>query len=192
MSTDANRTPVLLGFGLLCLAAAALLAWFSSVTTLHLVRTGTTATLAFETRLFNLFVIERRSFADVTGVSVIRSRQPGVRSSTPDYLLFESRNGQIDAGYGQQHFAREHAAIDEFFQATTSPVPPELGLSSIDRGEELRRFVFAQMAVLFLGGLGLGMWWLTVHEFFGRRRAVGPIRGVPHAATEWRRPSTLR
>lgn len=173
MSADANRTPILLGFGMLCLAAAALLAWWSSVTTMHIVRTGTAATLSYETRLFNLFVIDRRSFADVTGVSVIRSRQPGVRSNTPDYLMFESRNGQIDAGYVQQHFARESTDIDEFFQATTSPVPPELRRSSIDRGEELRRFIFAQLAVLFLIGLGLGVWWLAVHELFGRRRAVG-------------------
>lgn len=170
MSNEMDRVPAWFGFGVLCLAGAALLAWYSSVTTLQLTRAGTTAALTYETRLFNLFVIDRQSFDGVTGAVIIRSGGPGVRSSTPDYLLFASKNGQIDAGYVQQHFSREYGEIDGFLKATE---PSELRLSSIDRGEELRRFVFAQLAVVFLAGLGLGVWWLIVQTFVGRRRAVG-------------------
>jgi hypothetical protein len=173
MSDDASQVPKLLGFGLLCLGAAALLAWYSSVTTLDLARTEATATLAYETRLFNLLVIDRQAFADVTSVSVIRSRLPGVRSNTPDYLMFQARGGQIDAGYVQQHFWRDYAELDAFFTTTEWPPPQALRLSSIDRGAELRRFVFAQAAVAFLALLGLAVWWRAVDTLMARRRADG-------------------
>jgi hypothetical protein len=168
--------PKLLGFGALCVAASTVLAWFSSVTTLRLARSETAATLTYETRLLNLITVDQRTFPDVTGVSVIRSRRPGVRSNTPDYLTFESRNGPIDAGYVQQHFSRDYVELDAFFKPGTEPPQPELRLSSIGRGEELRRFVFAQVAVAFLAMMGLGVWWLAVDEISVRRRSVGSSR----------------
>lgn len=175
MSDDVTGAPTLLGFGLVCLAAAAVLAWYSSVTTLDLARTGDTATLTYETRLFNLVTIDRQTFPDVTGVSLLRSRLAGARSDTPAYLLLLSKRGQIDAGYIQQRFWRDVAAIDDFFTPETSPPPPALHLSSIARSDDFRLFAFGHAAAVFLALLGLGISWFTVRAIIEHRRAIGRV-----------------
>jgi hypothetical protein len=40
-------------------------------------------------------------------------------------------------------------------------------LSSISRGAELRRFWFAQTAVLFMGLVGLGLTWMVISGLRG-------------------------
>ena len=66
-------------------------------------------------------------------------------------------------GRVQDHFARDIADIRSFFEGQTEP---RLTLSSIARSEETRRFVFAQMAVLFLGLTGIALLWATVRSLW--------------------------
>jgi hypothetical protein len=80
MSDDLNRVPILGIIGLAALLGAGVLAYFSSVVTLRLERTGTEVTLSYDTRLFNLVSIEQRRHPGVTSVYLRPGREPGSRS----------------------------------------------------------------------------------------------------------------
>lgn len=156
MSDDLNRVPILGIIGLAALLGAATLAYFSSVVTLRLERSGTEATLSYDTRLFNLFAIEPRRYPGVTGVYLRPGREPGSRSHTPDFVIFRTTSGIVDYSYAQQLFLPDYSELEAFFADASTPV---LTLSSVARGTELRRFVAAQAAVLFLTAVGLGSWY---------------------------------
>lgn len=156
MSDDLNRVPIMCIIGLAALLGAGVLAYFSSVVTLRLARTGVEATLSYDTRLFNLVSIEQRRHPGVTGVYLRPGREPGSRSHTPDFVIFRTRDGIVDYSYVQQLFLPDYSELEAFFADASTP---ELTLSSIARGTELRRFVAAQAAVLFLTAVGLGSWY---------------------------------
>lgn len=156
MSDDLNRVPILGIIGLAALLGAATLAYFSSVVTLRLERSATEATLSYDTRLFNLFAIEQRRHQGVTGVYLRPGREPGSRSHTPDFVIFRTADGIVDYSYAQQLFLRDYPELEAFFADAATPA---LTLSSIARGSELRRFIAAQAAVVFLAAVGLGSWY---------------------------------
>lgn len=145
--------------GLAWIAGAAVLAWFSSVATMRLMRTGEGgATVTIESRLFGLIGIGHERISGVRSVDMVRSRTPGSNSGTPDHMVFQTADGPVNLGRPQQLFARDVSAIKTFLD---DPTPHEATLSSIDRGAEFRRF-FAQAVVGFLALVGLGVAWSGV------------------------------
>ena len=159
-SSDAPKAVII---GVAMLLSSATLAWFSSPASLHIARdsgSGVSATL--ESRLFGLITNRAERIEGIRSASMVSGRLPGTDSDTPNRLVFQTATGAVDLGRNQQLFTRDFAEIDQFLKADAPP--PGLTLSSIARGEELRRFLIAQsIAVLmFLGGLGLE--WSAVRQ----------------------------
>jgi hypothetical protein len=159
-SADAPKAALI---GLVMLLMSAALAWLSSPATLRLAREagpGVTATL--ESRLFGLITNRSERIDGIRSASMVRN---GTDSASPDRLLFQTAAGTVDLGRNQQLFAPDFPEIDEFLKADAPA--PGLTVSSIARGSELRRFLFAQaIAILmFLGSLALE--WAAVRGALG-------------------------
>jgi hypothetical protein len=162
---EPGKVPLVAALGLACVLGAAVLAWLSSPATLRLARGDqnlVTATL--ESRLFGLITNRAERIERIRSVSLVRSRS-GSRSSTPDRVVFETTSGPVDLGRNQQLFAVDYPDIDSFFKDEASQ---SLTLSSIARGEELRRFLAAQAAALFLALVGFGVEWMVVRTLAPR------------------------
>jgi hypothetical protein len=155
LSLEPGKAPIVALIGFACLLGSATLAWLSSPATLQLARDNEDrVSAAIEARLLGLITSKAERVEGIRSVSLVKYHGPGQRSSTPDRLVFETTAGAVDLGRNQQLFAVDYPEIAGFF-ATTGPA--SVTMSSIGRGRELRRFVFAQIAALFmfLGGLGL-------------------------------------
>lgn len=167
---EAEKAPIALLIGVVCLAGAATLAWFSSVATLHLVRTDKAVVrVSIESRMFGLVPVSTQALDGVRQAGLKSGRLPGTRSNTPNFLVFTTPDGALDLGYAQQLFTRDVDEIAEFIASDGA----EASFSSISRGEEFRRFLFAQTATLFLAVLGLSVLWMAVRAIFPGRRGVG-------------------
>jgi hypothetical protein len=152
-AADAPKTAII---GLVMLLMSATLAWLSSPATLEIRRdSGSRVVATIESRLFGLITNSAERIEGIRSVSMVSSRVPGGDSDTPDRLVFQIATGPVDLGRNQQLFTPDFPQIDEFLKADAPP--PGLTLSSIARGEELRRFLFAQAiaVLLFFGGLGV-------------------------------------
>jgi hypothetical protein len=178
MSADSDKAPILILLAFACLAGAAVLAWLSSPATMTLTRSkGGTVVVSFESRLFGLFVRSSDRIDQVKSVSRVTFQGPGMNSRTPARIVFDTPSGPVDRGMVQQLFASDFAEIKTFFEGESAaagegdgqaPVerverdarPGTLSFSSIAAGSELRRFVFAQLAVAFLTFVGLGVGWM--------------------------------
>jgi len=149
---SSSKAPLFLLIGTAFLIGAGAIAWFSSVATLVLVRTGPVSVSAdFQSRMLGVLTIASDRIDDIRSASMERSREPGSRSNTPDRLVFTTPRGPVDRGYDQQLFARDFAAIDAFFK---DPAQASLRLVSTGSGSEAFRFLFAQLSVAALGALG--------------------------------------
>jgi hypothetical protein len=182
---ELNKVPLAILLGIACLCGAATLAWFSSPATMSLTRgAGNTVTVALESWLFGLFLVDEQRIDEARSVSMLASRTPGSRSQTPPRLTFGTSNGPVDLGRVQQLFEPDFSEVRDFFEAKT--VRPELEgeraveppsaatISSIARSSETRRFVIAQAVVLFLTFVGCGVIWMAGRAVFGRDTTVGP------------------
>lgn len=165
-----SKAPLFLLIGGAFLAGAAVLAWFSSVAVLDLVRTGpASVTATIESRLLGVARVSSRSIEGVRSARLQGSREPGSRSKTPDRLLFDTGAGPVDLGYDQQLFARDFAQIDAFFRDASRR---DLRLSSTGGGNESFRFLAAQLMVAGLGAIGallLGMGFRALREGDGAK-----------------------
>jgi hypothetical protein len=162
LPVEPGKAPLVAGIGLGWLLGAAVLAWFSSPATLHLARDNEDrVTAALESRLFGLITNKTERIDGIRSMSIARYSDP---SDTPDRIVFQTAKGPVDLGRNQQLFAPDHAEIAGFF---TADGPASLTLSSISRGAELRRFWFAQAAVLFMGLVGLGLTWMVISGLRG-------------------------
>jgi hypothetical protein len=160
-SADAPKVAII---GLAFLLGASTLAWLSSPATLRLAReTGPGVTATLESRLFGLITNRSERIEGIRSASLVRSAVGD--SDTPARLVFQTSTGPVDLGRNQQLFAPDFSGIDEFLKADAPP--PGLTLSSIARGSELRRFLFAQAiaTLMFLGGLALE--WAAVRHALG-------------------------
>jgi hypothetical protein len=163
--SNSAKPGTLLLIGIAFLAGAAVLAWLSSIASMQLVRTSAeTTTVTIDSRLFGLFPIQSERIEQVTAASLVRSRETGSPSHTPDRLVFATSAGPADRGYRQQLFAHERDGIDAFLG---DPAAHDVSLTSIDRGSERVRFVAAQLAVLFLACCGVGIFWIGVRALIG-------------------------
>ena len=163
MSSDASKAPLLILIGIASVAGAVALAWFSSVATMRLERTGgQTATIAIESRLFGLINVRHERIDGVRSATMVDSRTPGSRSSTPPHMVLETVTGPINAGRLQQLFVRDFDEIKSFLEDQTQR---QATLSSISRSSELVRFAIAQLVVVFLAFGGLGVAWLGIKSF---------------------------
>ena len=145
-----------------------MLAWLSSPAALQLTRDDEDhVAAAVESRLFGLFTNSSERIESIRSMSLVKYNAPGHRSNTPDRIVFETAKGPVDLGRNQQLFAVDHPEIASFFKADG---PPSLTLSSIARGRELRRFVFAQALALFLFLGGLGLEWMVISGSLRRLR----------------------
>ena len=182
---EVNKVPLAVLLGVACLCGGATLAWFSSPATMYLSRGGPDAvTVAFESWLFGLFLVDEQRIDEARSVSMVDSRTPGSRSSTPPRIIFGTSNGPVDLGRVQQLFAPEFPDVRDFFEAKT--VEPELEgeraveppneatFSSLARSSETRRFVIAQSMVLLLTLVGCGVIWIAGRAAFGRDTTIGP------------------
>ena len=143
--------------GLACVAAAAALAWFSSVATMRLERSGgETASITVESRLFGLIPVGHERIDGVRSATMVDSRTPGSRSNTPPHMVLETAAGPINIGRLQQLFVRDFDGIKTFLEDQTQR---QATFSSIGPFRELVRFVVAQTAVLFLALVGFGVAW---------------------------------
>ncbi|MEO8075185.1 MAG: hypothetical protein ABI818_02580 [Acidobacteriota bacterium] len=180
-----NKVPTAILLGIACLCGGAALAWFSSPATMYLTRSGPEAvTVAFESRLFNLFLVDERRIPETRSVFMVDSRTPGSGSDTPPRITFGTAHGPVDLGRVQQLFARDFPDVRGFFEAKT--VEPELErerpveppnaatISSIGRSSETRRFVIAQSVVLLLTLVGCGVIWMAGRTLLGRDTTIGP------------------
>jgi hypothetical protein len=155
MSSDNASKKIVIG--LAWIVGAAVLAWFSSVATMRLARTGEGAvTVTIESRLFGLIDVGQERIDGVRTVEMVSSRVPGTNSSTPDHMVFQTAAGPVNRGQTQQLFARDFSEIKTLLD---DPTTREATLSSIARGAEFRRFLFAQATVAFLGLVGFAVAW---------------------------------
>ena len=164
MALEPGKAPTVAVIGVACLLGSAVLAWLSSPATLHLARDKEEhVTAAIESRLFGLFINSDERIEGIRSLAVVHYGE----SDTPDRIVFETAKGPVDLGRNQQLFAVDRA---ELAQALETPGPFDVTLSSIARGSELRRFVFAQAVAvfMFLGGLGLA--WLVISDLLGLSR----------------------
>jgi hypothetical protein len=169
-----SETPRLFLIGSVMVAFAVVLAWLSSPARMELKWDGAepaqverteasppagnrTATISVGSRLFGLIDFGQGRIEGVRGATMVDSRAPGSRSNTPPHMVFETKGGAVNLGRPQQLFASDFSEIKSFFE---SQAGPPLTLSSIAPSSELRRFLFAQAAVLFLGFGGLGILWI--------------------------------
>lgn len=160
MSSD--KAGKMIVIGLAWIAGAAVLAWFSSVATMRLERTGADGvSVTIESRLFGLIPVGSERTTGVRSVEMVRSRAPGSDSDTPDHMVFQTAGGPVNLGRPQQLFARDFTAIKAFLD---DPTPHDATWSSVGRGEEFRRFLFAQAAAGFLAFVGLGLVWSGVRS----------------------------
>jgi hypothetical protein len=167
LSSESDKAPILILLAFACLGGAAVLAWLSSPVTMTLTRTaGGTAVVSFEARLFGLFLRSSDRIDSVKSVSRITFQGPGKNSDTPDRIVFDTPSGPVDRGMVQQPFLEEEgtgaASVEGDGQASVErdARPRTLSFSSIEPASELRRFVFAQLAVAFLTFVGLGVGWM--------------------------------
>jgi hypothetical protein len=162
LALEPGKAPIVAVIGLGWLLGSAVLAWFSSPATLHLVRDHEEhVTAAIESKLFGLFTTRAERIEGIRSLSVVRYSN----SDTPSRIVFETAKGAVDLGRNQQLFAPDYAEIDSALK-TLGPV--DLTLSSIARGSELRRFVIAQGVTLFLFLVGLGLVWVVISHLRGR------------------------
>ena len=152
LALEPGKAPIAAVIGLGWILGSAVLAWFSSPATLHLSRDNEDRVVAaIESRLFGLFTNRAARVEGIRSATLV----PG----TPDRIVFETAKGSVDLGRNQQLFALDYPEIDGFIKADA---PPSLTLSSLARGPELRRFVIAQTATLFIFLVGLGLEWLVL------------------------------
>jgi hypothetical protein len=164
LSLAPGKAPLVAGIGFAWILGAAVLAWFSSPATLHLARDNEDrVAAALESRLFGLFTNQAERIEGIRSVRVVQYQA----SETPDRIVFETARGSIDLGRNQQLFAVDYPELASFFKAEG---PSSLTLSSIALGSELRRFVFAQAAALFLFLVGLGLEWMVARHLLSRER----------------------
>jgi hypothetical protein len=155
LALEPGKAPIVAVIGVGWLLGSATLAWWSSPATLHLTRTHEErVTAAIESRLFGLFVNRAERIEGIRSLS-----------AAPARLVFDTAKGPVDLGRNQQLFAPDYAEIDS---ALKTPGPFDLTLSSIARGSELRRFVMAQAAALFMFLVGLGLVWVVISHLRGR------------------------
>lgn len=165
-----SKAPLFLLIGAAFLTGAAVLAWFSSVAVLELVRVGpASVTATIESRLLGVARVSSKSVEGLRSARLQSVRAQDARSTTPDRLLFDGASGPVDLGYDQQLFARDFAQIDAFFRDASRR---DLRLVSTGGGNEPLRFLAAQVIVAGLGAIGallLGMGF----------RALRPEEGAP-------------
>ena len=163
MALDPNKAPLAAVLGLACIAGGAALGWFSSPATLHMVRGDqqlVTATL--ESRIAGLIPNRAERIDGIRAATLIRTRTG--RSQTPDTLFFETTAGAVDVGRDQQLFAVDFSDIDSFLKDDASQ---SLTLSSLGRGQELIRFLIAQVMAVFLLLVGFGVEWMVARSIVG-------------------------
>jgi hypothetical protein len=179
-----SETPKRFLIGGAMVAGAVVLAWLSSPATMDLERTraepapieqaqvegtpaerrqGGTATISTSSRLFGLFEFGRQRIDGVRGARMVDSRVPGTNSTTPPHLVFETTGGDVNLGWVQQLFARDFVELRGFFE---NQAEARLTVSSIARSSESRRFIFAQIIVLFLGLLGITIVWSGIRSLW--------------------------
>jgi hypothetical protein len=162
LSLEPEKAPIAALIGLACLLGSATLAWLSSPASLQLTRNSEErVSAAVESRLFGLITTRAARVEAIRSVSLVKYNRPGQRSDTPDRIVFETNAGSVDLGRNQQLFAVDYPEIAGFLAIDG---PGTVTLSSIGRGRELRRFVFAQIAALFLCFAGLGLAWMVVQS----------------------------
>lgn len=174
--------PLLVALGIVLLAGAAILAWFSATATLHLTRTGDAAAATvlivradFEERLFGLIPIASERIDGIRSVSVVSAGAPDStsRTNTSKRLVFDTAAGPVDRGYTQQRFSRDYPAIRDFFASESQR---EFTVSSAGTFWEALRFIAAQVGVLFLAALGLLLIYLGMRGLFPDPNAgIGPV-----------------
>jgi len=182
---ELNKVPAAILLGIACIAGGGTLAWFSSPATMRLTRSGPRGiAVAFESRLFGLFLVDERRIDEARSVYIVDSRTPGSTSRTPPRIIFGTSRGPVDLGRVQQLFARDFPDVRAFFEPKI--VEPELEseraveppnaatISSVGRSSETRRFVVAQSVVLFLAVVGGGVLWMAGRALFGRDTTIGP------------------
>ena len=169
MSLEPGKVPLVAVLGLAWVLGAGVLAWFSSPSTLQLARGDQQlVTATIESRLFGLVTKSAERIEGIRSVSLVRSTvssQYDSASHTPERVVFETTSGSVDLGRNQQLFAVDYPDIASFFKDEASK---SLTLSSIARGQELRRFFVAQAAALFLALVGLGLEWMVVRSLTTR------------------------
>jgi len=163
--------------GLAFMAGAAVLAWFSSIATMRVERTGEErATVTIESKMFGLVHVTGERINNVHSAMMVGSRVEGSDSDTPDRLVFQTAHGPVDLGYTQQLFTRDFTELKSFLD--DEPPDPEiergpeaprlntLSLSSTGHGE-WKRFAAAQLAVVFMTFMGLLLVWSGAAAAFG-------------------------
>lgn len=167
--------PLILLIGAGFLAGACALAYFSSPATLAATRTSPSSVeVVIEDRLFGAWVVATERFEGVRGARSVTPRPEGStsRTSTARFLVLDTPSGQAFVGPSHRIFVDD---VDEISGFIKDPARKSLVLKILDRGSELRRFLFAQTAVVFLALIGGFLAWLGVRGLFPDPNAgIGP------------------
>ena len=167
--------PLLLVIGIAFLLGGAALAWFSSPSTLRLVRTDAkTVRAEIEDRLFGLYPTQVVRFEDIRSAEMESGRLPDStsRSNAPSRLVFVTAQGRIDPGHALQRFTRRYTDIRDFF---ADPSAKAFTASSHIDGWETLRFWLALLGAVFLAGVGLLVTGLGLRALFPNPNAgIGP------------------
>jgi hypothetical protein len=150
--------PLLVLVGIGFIAGACALAWFSSLDTVTVTRTGpASADVAFDDALLGLVTIEGERISGVraarVGVPSFEGR--GSHSASTRFLIFDTAKGEVYADADRHYF---HRYADDITAFIADPGRNELILRTSDDGRELFRFLFAQACVILLGVVG---WFVT-------------------------------
>jgi len=161
LALEPGKAPIAAIIGIAWLIGSGVLAWLSSPATLVLTRDNEDrVTAAIESRLFNVFTNRTERVDGIRSITIVPQSEVGA-----DRIVFETPKGPVDLGRNQQLFAADYPEIADFFKGSGEA---SLALSSIGRGSELRRFVFAQAAALFMCLCGFGLLGLVISSLRAR------------------------
>jgi hypothetical protein len=163
------RPGLLVLIGMACLAGAAALAWFSSIQTLQLTRTGDGVTVARHAWLFGVVPMSGPQIENVRSVRTLTTIAQSARSRPFTRLLFVTPSGERDLWTTQSPFVRQSSEIEAFFKDETQL---QTTFSAIAPAGETRRFVVAQLAVLFLAFCGGGVIYMAARSILGTNDGI--------------------
>lgn len=166
---------LLILIGLAFLTGAAVLAWFSSVQTLHLTRTETGIVVLHERWLFGFVRTSEVELRDVAAAKTVTIRPQSSRSRPFTHLLFDTPSGPVDLWTASSPFDGRGPEITAFL---SDPALTQTTFSSLVDRQETIRFVVAQLAFLFLLLCGVGLVYLAIRSILGTPSDIGPVDAI--------------
>ncbi len=153
---------ILIGIGWLVGAAA--LAWFSSIESLRFTRGADGVTVTRESRMFGLILVSSAALEHVSAARTVTTPPATSRHRPFTQIYFDTPSGPKTFWSTQPtNFIPQSPEMEGFFADTTRP---RATLTNLVNRRESMRFVFAQLAVVFIAVVGVGLLYAAYRSLF--------------------------